>query len=215
VLFPDGSPFSDPVAAYLSEGCGRCSLSHTPACKALPWNPVFLFLRPVLLEAGLDESRKWGVPCYSFQGQNVVLFAPFRDFCALSFLKGVLLADPSGLLKSPGKNSRSAMYLPFSGLQEAEQRMGDVAGFLAGSIELVRQGATIARRAPGSDDIPGELQSALDADPGLAQAFLALTPGRQRSYLIHISGATRPATREKRVLDCIPSIRAGKGFRER
>lgn len=110
------------VDAYLRDGCGRCDKYQTPACKVHLWTPALQALRALLLEAGLTEEMKWGQPCYSFEGANVVLLASLRDECALSFFQGAALTDPDGLLVSSGPDSRFARYLPSRSRADAEAR---------------------------------------------------------------------------------------------
>ncbi len=183
--------------------------------KDRPWRDEIAALRAILLSEGLDEALKWRKPCYAVPGGgNVAIIAPFRDCCGLSFFKGVLLDDRSGLLVPPGDASRSAMLAKFT----------DLAGIAAAEAALralIRRAADNERAGRkvvfARDDLnyPAELTEALAADPALRAAFEALTPGRRRGYLLQISGARQPATRRARIVRWTPRILAGKGMHDR
>ena len=202
------------VDAYLRDGCGRCDKYQTPACKVHLWTPALQALRALLLEAGLTEEMKWGQPCYSFEGANVVLLASLRDQCALSFFQGAALTDPDGLLVSPGPNSRFARYLPFRSRAEVEARRDAITRFLAEAIHRARTGQKVDA-PPAAEPMPEELANVLAAKPERARAYEALTPGRRRSYILHVSGAKQSATRAKRAEACAAKILDGKGWNER
>lgn len=202
------------VDSYLRDGCGRCDKYRTPACKVHLWTPALRALRAMLLEAGLTEEMKWGSPCYTFEGANVVMIASLRDRCALSFFQGAALADVDGLLVSPGPNSRFARYLPFRSLSDVTAHRDAIAGFLAEAMERARTGQKVDA-PPAAEPMPEELASALAAAPKLARAYEALTPGRRRSHVLHVSGAKQSATRAKRAEACAAKILEGKGWNER
>jgi uncharacterized protein YdeI (YjbR/CyaY-like superfamily) len=202
------------VDAYLRDGCGRCDKYRTPACKVHLWTPALRALRAMLLEAGLTEEMKWGQPCYSLEGANVVLIASLRDQCALSFFQGAALTDADGLLVSPGPNSRFARYLPFRSLAEVESRRAAIAGFLAEAMQRARTGQKVDA-PPAAEPVPEELARVLAASPERARAFEALTPGRRRSHVLHVSGAKQSATRAKRAEACALKVLEGKGWNER
>lgn len=202
------------VDSYLRDGCGRCEHFRTPACKVHRWTDVLEALRALLLESGLVEEMKWGSPCYTLNGKNVVMLASLKDHCALSFFKGAALADEDGLLRRPGPNSRYARYLEFRSAEDVEQLRVQATRFVQQAIEVQRAGIEVA---PGeaSEPAPIELENRLAADPELRQAFESLTRGRRRSHILYVSGAKQSATRERRVEKCAPKIFAGKGFNER
>ncbi|MEB3197905.1 MAG: YdeI/OmpD-associated family protein [Candidatus Sericytochromatia bacterium] len=204
----------DTVDAYLQEGCGRCDLHRTPACKVHRWTDCLAALRQLLLEAGLQETVKWGSPCYTLDGKNVAMLGALKDRCTLQFFKGAALRDPAGLLTSPGPNSRHARGFYYRSLDEVRRGLAQARPYIDQAIALERAGVVIAPPSE-SEPLPEELAERLVADPELAAAFAALTPGRRRSHILHIAGAKQAATRHQRVARCIPLIQAGRGVNER
>ncbi len=178
------------------------------------WKEEKRALREIVLSCPLTEELKWRQPVYCFQGRNVATLDGFRDRCVLSFFKGVLLRDPENILVKPGENSRSARFAAFTSLAEIEARAGTLKAYLMEAIELEKAGARVD--LPADDfDLPEELTEALDADPALAEAWAALTPGRRRGWVIQISGAKQAATRARRVEKAVPEILAGRGIHDR
>jgi uncharacterized protein YdeI (YjbR/CyaY-like superfamily) len=202
------------VDSYLKDGCGRCEHYKTPACKVHLWTPVLLGLRKLVLHAGLTEEMKWGSPCYTLDGKNVLMITSLRDACALNFFKGAIITDDEGALESPGPNSHHARYLKFRSLAEFKTRRTLAEKLVGQAIEIERQGIQTAP-SPKSITLPDELAAALRKSAALRKAFEALTPGRQRSHVLHISGAKQSETRERRVEKCAEHILAGRGFNER
>ncbi len=199
------------IDQFLLEGCMRCSLGATPACKVHRWTAILEFLRQLILETELQEERKWGVPTYTINGKNVVMLGVFKDSCVLSFIKGQFLPDPKGLLALPGPNSREGRILRFTQLNQATGLENEIRHFLQEAIQVERSG----KRAAASSSrqlLPEELLQKFAEHPGLETAFFALTPGRQRGYLIHFSGAKQSPTRLSRIEKCIPKIFSGKGM---
>lgn len=202
------------VDAWLADGCGRCDKYQTPDCKVHRWPDILVALRALVLETGLSEEMKWGNPCYTLDGKNVLMVAAFNDFACLSFFKGALLTDDQGLLEAPGPNSQAARLLKFTALDQVHAHRAVATRLVLQAIELERAGARVEFHR-GPLDVPAELQALLDADPTLQAAFDALTPGRQRSHVIHVDGAKTPAARGARAGRCVEKIRAGKGFLDR
>lgn len=202
------------VDSYLRDGCGRCGHYQTPQCKVLPWTKALEALRALVLASGLEEELKWGCPCYTLEGKNVVMVSAFKEFCALQFFKGAALADEEGLLVTPGPNSRFARYLKFTSLEQVESKRTLVKRFLEQAIALERAGTKVTPTRD-REPVPKELARRLASDPALRKAFEALTPGRQRSHVLHVSGAKQGETRERRVDKCAKDILAGRGFNER
>ena len=200
------------VDQYLAIGCMRCPLGNTPECKVHGWYDVFQALRELVLESGLAEEVKWKVPTYTLNGKNVLIIAAFKEYCGLNMFKGVLIIDPSGILEFAGPNSQEAMVGRFRSVEQVQENAGAIREILRQAVELERSGAVVPKRDAPDLDLPEELVVAMDADPSLASAFFALTPGRQRSHVIHISGAKQSKTRESRVEKCVPKILAGQGF---
>ncbi len=200
------------VDKYLAIGCMRCPLGNTPRCKVHSWYDVFQALRALVLESGLTEEVKWKVPCYTLNGKNVLIIAAFKDYCGLNMFKGVLISDPAGILESAGPNSHESMVGRFRSVEQVAQNAAAIREILRQAVELERSGAVVPKRDSADIELPEELIVAMEADPALASAFFALTPGRQRSHAIHISGAKQSKTRESRVEKCTPKILAGQGF---
>lgn len=178
------------------------------------WQDEQRALRTILLDTPLTETFKWRAPCYSFGTSNICNFGPLKAGCALGFFAGELLPDPDGLLTPVGKNSRSAMRILFASVDEVERAETAIRGLVDAAIANARTGRKVTFR---KDDLtaPSELITALDADPDLAKAFAALTPGRQRGYYLHFGDAKQSATRSARIEKCRDRIFAGKGFNER
>ncbi len=201
------------VESYLRDGCGRCEKFQTPECKVHLWAKPLVALRALLNATELVEEMKWGSPTYSVDGKNVVMLTSFKEFCALSFFKGAAMKDDEGLLEAPGPNSHHARFLKFQSAADVK-RLGPAARrFIAQGIELERAGVKVAK--PTVAALPAELEARLAKDASLKKAFEALTPGRQRSHVLHISGAKQAETRERRVDACAKVILAGRGFNER
>ncbi|MFC4220215.1 YdeI/OmpD-associated family protein [Flagellimonas marina] len=202
------------VDEYIAEGCGRCDLVGTPDCKVQSWQEEIKALRRLLLESGLTEERKWGSPCYTLNGKNVVMIAAFKDNCSLSFLKGVLLKDPQGILEKPGENSQSVRFARFTNAKQIMEQWDVLKHYVFEAIEVEKAGLEVKKKDISEHDMPEELQAKIDNDPDFKTAFEALTPGKQRSYMIHISQAKQSKTRLSRIEKCIPKIREGKGHNE-
>ncbi len=199
------------IDQFLLDGCMRCSLGATTACKVLLWTDILEFLRQLILESELLEERKWGVPTYTLNGKNVVMLGVFKDSCVLSFIKGQLIPDPKGLLELPGPNSREGRILRFTKLSQATLLEKDIRHYLQEAI-LVEQSGKKAVPSSSPQELPAELLQKFVEHPGLEAAFFALTLGRQRGYLIHFSGAKQSPTRLSRINKCIPKIFEGKGM---
>lgn len=177
------------------------------------WQDEARELRRVLLACDLDEAIKWGKPCYAHQGENLAIFQPFKDFCALLFFKGALLDDPQGLLREQGANTRSAKRLCFTSATEIRAQEPAIRHLVAEAIAAEAEG----RKLPEKPELElvEELAERLAGDPALKAAFEALTPGRQRAYHLYVSGAKQSKTRAARVEKHVARILAGKGLRDR
>lgn len=177
------------------------------------WPDEIRALRPVLLGAGLDEEVKWGKPCYSHDGGNIAIVQEFADNLALMFFKGILLDDPEDVLEEVGPNSHAARRIMFSSVEDVEAKADVVTAHVRQAVALEEAGAEVPPRP--EEELAPELAERLADDPALAEAFDELTPGRQREYNLHVSGAKRSETRERRVDQIAPRILAGKGLRDR
>ncbi len=183
--------------------------------RADKWRTEFTALRALLRECPLNEDFKWGHPCYTVQGGNVVLMHGFKEYCALLFHKGALMKDPAGILIQQGKNSQSARQLRFTSVAEIEAQAANIKTYVFEAIEIEKSGLKVELKDTSAFDVPEEFQRRLDDEPTLKRAFEALTPGRQRAYLLHIAGAKQAKTREARIDKCMPLIMEGKGLNDR
>jgi uncharacterized protein YdeI (YjbR/CyaY-like superfamily) len=181
--------------------------------RSQSWGAEMAELRSVLLDTGLSEHVKWGKPCYVHDGRNIAIMQEMRDLLALMFFKGALLEDPHGVLEDQGPNSRSARRIRFTSVADVARLRDAVADCVREAVAAEEAGLEVAPAPP--PELAEELRRRLDADPALAAAFAALTPGRRREYNLHISDAKRAATREERVERCVPRILAGRGLRDR
>jgi uncharacterized protein YdeI (YjbR/CyaY-like superfamily) len=202
------------VDGYLESGCGRCSLGGTPQCKVHRWHDELLALRALLQDTELEESIKWGMPCYVFQGKNVAMMAAFKDYCCLSFFKGALLDDPEGILVFAGQDSQVGKQFRFTSVEVLAAVAETLRNYIAEAIQVEISGKKVARKPIEVRTIPDELVLRFREAPELEAAFRALTPGRQRAYLLHFSGAKQSATRVARIAKCEYLILAGKGLNE-
>ncbi len=177
------------------------------------WPDEIAALRPLLLDCGLDEQIKWGKPCYCHGDANIVLIQEFSDHLALMFFKGVLLGDPAGVLHAQGPNTHGPKRIRFTSVADVEALAGTITAYVREAIAHEQAGTELPERP--DEQLAPELEERLATDPQLAEAFYALTPGRQREYNLHISGAKQASTRESRIDKVTPRILDGKGFRDR
>jgi uncharacterized protein YdeI (YjbR/CyaY-like superfamily) len=180
--------------------------------KEKRWNAEFAALRKLCLGSGLNEQLKWGQACYDLDGRNVVLIHGFKEYCALLFMKGALLKDPKRLLVQQTKNVQSPRQLRFTSLAEISKLSATVKAYIADAIAVEKSGAKVQMKDMAQFDVPKEFQERMDDDPELAEAFHALTPGRQKGYLLHFAGAKQSATRSARVEKHAPRILKGLGL---
>ena len=171
-------------------------------------------LRPIILDCGLTEELKWGKPCYTFQGGNVVILQGFKEHCALLFCKGALLADPKGILKKPGENTQAARRIEFTNVSEIVAMKPALKGYIREAIQAEKAGLEVTYKKTSEFKIPEEFQKKLDKIPALKTAFEALTPGRQRAYILYFSAPKQSKTRESRVEKCMQPILKGKGLND-
>ena len=203
------------VDDYLADGCGRCSLYQTPQCKVHTWSKELKALRKIVLASGLTEELKWRQPCYTLDNSNVAMVSCFKDYSFISFFKGTLLKDPKKRLASPGENSQAARQLRFTDVKQIKELEPDIKSYLQEAIEIENAGLRVDFKKHSEYEIPEELEKRFKQDPELKKAFEALTPGRQRSYILHFSAAKQSQTRESRIEKCRQKIIDGKGFNER
>jgi len=171
-------------------------------------------LQEIAHTCGLIEEIKWGKPCFTLEGKNIVLIQRFNAYIALMFFKGALLSDPEKLLSRIGKHMQTPRQLRFSNVAEIVSLKSTISAYIEEAMELERSGAKVPVKRAVSQAIPEELQTRLDSDRALKKAFAALTPGRQKGYIYQIAGAKQSSTRASRVEKYIPQILAGKGLND-
>jgi uncharacterized protein YdeI (YjbR/CyaY-like superfamily) len=202
------------VEDFFSKGCGRCDRFATPACSVRRWQPGLERLREICRSAGLVETVKWGHPCYMHAGRNIALIAALQGDFRLNFFNAALMKDPDGLLERQGPNTRHPDSIRFTAIEQVDQRATALRAYLREAMGYAEAG-TVPPKETHELELPDELVNAMDADPELADAFHRLTPGRQRSYLIHLGSAKTSATRVARIAKARPNVLAGKGANER
>lgn len=180
--------------------------------KATQWQKEIEKLRTIALDCGLTEELKWGCPCYLFEKRNIVLIHVFKEYCAFLFFKGALLKDTDGILIQQTKNVQVARQIRFTSIREVVKLAPTLKTYIYQAIEVEKAGVKVKLKKSTEFDIAEEFQKKLDKVRGLKTAFHALTPGRQRGYLLYFSAPKQSKTREARVEKCIPAILKGKGL---
>jgi len=182
--------------------------------KTEKWQEEQKKLRLIVLDCGLNEELKWGVPCYTFQKSNVVLIHAFKEYCALLFFKGALLNNANGILIQQSEHTQATRQIRFTNIQEIAELETILKAYIYEAIEVEKAGLQVEFKKTAEFAVPEEFQKKLDEIPTLKTAFEALTPGRQRAYLLHLSQPKQSKTRESRVEKCIPQILIGKGLND-
>ena len=180
--------------------------------KAGQWQKEYEQLRTIILDCGLTEELKWGVPCYTYGGKNIVLIHGFKEYCAILFMKGALLNDAKGILIQQTENVQSARQVRFTSVKEITKLKAMIKAYVHEAIEVEKAGLKVTLKKTAEYTIPEEFQSKLDKSAALKKAFKALTPGRQRAYIFYFSAAKQPKTREARVEKYVQQILDGKGL---
>jgi len=182
--------------------------------KATEWQEEFEKLRNVCLDCGLTEELKWGCPCYTFEKRNIVLIHGFKEYCALLFFKGALLKDPKGILIQQTENVQAARQIRFTSVREIVKLKPALKAYINEAIEVERAGVKVSLKKTKEFNVPEEFQNKLNKSPALKKAFNALTPGRQRGYLLFFSAPKQSKTRESRIEKSTPQILVGKGLND-
>ncbi len=178
------------------------------------WREEIGQLRKIALDCDLTEESKWGKPCYTFEGNNIVLIHDFKEYCAYLFFKGALLKDPHGLLVQQTENVQSARQIRFTNGREIGEKAAVLKAYILAAVAVEKAGLKVKLKKTSEFKMPEELQKRLKTDSALSNAFGALTPGRQRGYLLYFSSAKQSQTREARIEKCRPQIFRGKGWNE-
>lgn len=203
------------VDSFFVDGCGRCEHYATPRCKVRTWSAELKALREIVLDCGLKEESKWGHPCYTSDGKNIVLMGAFKEYLSLTFFKGALLKDPKRLLVQQTENVQSGRQLRFTKKSEILKAKALIQSYVREAVAITEAGLKVVKKQTEDFDVPEELTAAFKKDPKFHGAFQRLTPGRQRGYLLHFSGAKGSATRASRIEKHRDRIFQGLGFHDR
>jgi uncharacterized protein YdeI (YjbR/CyaY-like superfamily) len=203
------------IDSYLANGCGRCDKYATPLCKVHSWSAELALLREILLGCDLQEELKWSHPCYVNSGKNILIMGAFKDYVALTLFKGALLKDPKRLLVRQTENVQSGRQLRFTKTSEIKKAKATIETYVAEAIALAQAGLKVEKKKTEDFEVPDELKAAFRKDANFRRAFQALTPGRQRGYLLHFSGAKQSQTRASRIDKSKPKIFKGLGLHDR
>lgn len=182
--------------------------------KSKNWREELTKLRSIVLSCGLTEEVKWYQPCYSFNGTNLIILGSFKEYCGMNFFKGVLLKDEKKILQKIGENTQSAKIVKFTNIQQINDLEGALKDYIKEMIELEKSGAKVTFKKIEEQKLPEELEEIFKLDKDFENAFKALTPGRQRAYLLHFSSAKQSSTRIARIEKAKPQIFAGKGLND-
>jgi uncharacterized protein YdeI (YjbR/CyaY-like superfamily) len=182
--------------------------------RAQQWQEEYKKLRLIVLNCGLTEELKWGVPCYTYQQKNIVLIHGFKEYCAILFVNGALLKDPKGILVTQTENTQAARQVRFTNLREIVAVQSLLEAYIYEAIEVEKAGLKVNYKKTAEFKMPEEFQHKLDETPALKAAFEALTPGRQRAYLLYFSAPKLSKTRESRIEKYVPQILIGKGLND-
>ena len=182
--------------------------------KADKWQNEVVQLRKVVVECGLNEELKWGVPCYTFEGHNIVLIHTFKEYCALLFFKGALLSDNGRILIQQTANVQAARQVRFTNVKEIVEKKAVLKAYIHEAVEVEKAGLKVELKKTTAFEMPEEFENKLATDAALKRAFEELTPGRQRAYLLHFSAPRQSKTRTARIEKSIPQILKGKGLND-
>lgn len=182
--------------------------------NAEKWQEEYKLLRKIVLDSPLEEDLKWGVPCYTLNHKNVVLIHGFKEYCGMLFVKGALLPDPAGILIQQTENVQAGRQVRFTNKQQIIEMEPALKAMIRDAIEAEKSDLKVTYKKTVEFKMPVEFQKILDETPALKSAFSALTPGRQRAYLLHFSAPKQSATRVSRIEKCMPQILAGKGLND-
>ncbi|NRR31375.1 YdeI/OmpD-associated family protein [Oxalobacteraceae bacterium] len=178
------------------------------------WQLELAKLRELILDCDLEEGLKWGVPCYTFEDSNIVLIHVFKEYCAILFFKGALLKDTKGVLIQQTENTQATRQIRFTSPQQVDEIASVIKAYIREAIKVEKSGLKVDFKKTEEFAVPEEFQHKLDEIPALKAAFEALTPGRQRAYLLHFAAAKQSKTREARVEKCMPKIFDGVGLND-
>lgn len=193
----------------------RCKFGGTPQCKVKKWPRELEKLRNIVLECGLTEELKWSIPCYTYEKKNILIVSAFKEYCALSFFKGALLKDSAGILISQTDNAQAARQIRFTTPEKIDELEPLIKEYILEAVEIEKSGKKIKTQTVDELPVPQEFQDEIDRDKAFKAAFEALTPGRQKAYLLHFAAPKQSKTRSARIEKCIPLIFDGIGLNDR
>lgn len=202
------------VDYYLSEGCMRCKLGGTPNCKVHTWADELVALRQIVLATGLTETIKWSMPCYTHNGKNVLIISAFKAYASLNFFNGAMLRDEANILIKAGEHSHESRQLRFTSTPDIQQQEDLIKAYIFEAMDLAQANQKTAAQPKPKIAFPQELIEMMEALPALKTAFNALTPGRQRGYLIYFTQPKQSQTRTNRIEKYLTKILSGKGFHD-
>ncbi|NSL88806.1 hypothetical protein ECE50_018330 [Chitinophaga sp. Mgbs1] len=182
--------------------------------EAEKWQEELDQLRMIILECGLTETLKWGVPCYTFQDRNILLVHTFKEYCAILFMKGALMPDSHGILIQQTENVQAARQIRFTNPREIVKMKSVLRNYIYEAIEIEKSGVEVPKKKTAEFPMPEEFKNILDKNAALKKAFEALTPGRQRGYLLHFAAPKQSKTREARIEKSMQDILNGKGLND-
>jgi uncharacterized protein YdeI (YjbR/CyaY-like superfamily) len=207
-------PMNPKVDKYLIDGCMRCKFGATPECKVNIWRTELETLRQIVLECGLTEEVKWGVPCYTVENRNIIMISAFKNYACLSFFKGALLKDSEKILLQPGENSQSARIIKYTSPKQIIKQVQIIKIYISEAIAIEKNGQKVEfKKKP--EPLPAELSEVFLNDKILEKAFYSLTPGRQRGYIIYFSQAKTSPSRFNRIEKCRKKIIMGEGLNDK
>ena len=201
------------VDLFIADGCGRCDYYATDKCKVRSWQMELQHLRQSMLETGLVEDVKWGVPVYTHQGKNIVIVSALKDCVTFGFFKGVLLSDPKKILEQQGPSVQSARIIRCTAVDQIINLTDTIKEYVKEAVVIEESGVKVEFKKD-LEPIPDELNDMFEDLPALRDAFYALTPGKQRGYIIHFSQPKQSASRINRIEKCIDKIMNGEGFHD-
>ncbi|HQV97729.1 MAG TPA: DUF1801 domain-containing protein, partial [Saprospiraceae bacterium] len=196
------------VDLFIADGCGRCDYYATDKCKVRSWQMELQHLRQIMLETGLVEDVKWGVPVYTHQDKNIVIVSALKDCVTFGFFKGVLLSDPKKILEQQGPSVQSARIIRFTAVDQIINLTDTIKEYVKEAVVIEESGVKVEFKKD-LEPIPDELNDMFEDLPALRDAFYALTPGKQRGYIIHFSQPKQSASRINRIEKCIDKIMKG------
>ena len=202
------------VDLFLKDGCGRCKYHATDKCKVRNWNELLKSIRDMMLETGLTEDLKWGMPVYTMNNKNILMVAAFKEFCSISFLKGALLKDRYNILQKQGENGQSVRVFKCIGKEQLINNVSVLKSYIEEAKAIENAGLKVERK-PNSSPFPVELEKILNSNSALKDAFFKLTPGRQRGYLIYFNQPKQSKTIISRIEKSMDNIMNGIGLHDR